>query len=323
MGHELARQTAQARARQLALTDVSDARMLSVLRELRSDRGFERVFGVVGGVDRPDMMEEVLATHRPELVFHAASRDQMELMEENAVETIRTNTLALCDFARACGKAGVQRFVLVGSHDAASMRGVLDASKLLAEHLLGLIQEEFPFTDYLTVRVGNLYRSPNSVVRVFEEQIDRGSSVTVVRGAQRRFMRADLAAQTVLQVSHYGTKGKRYALTGGETMSIAELAELIIRLRGYRSGEDVEVETIAPRYGDRPAVTPYGKHESRFPTDLPKVLEVVAPEPDPEFLLHLVARVQAAVNAYDARSVRQLVLDAMPQIMRTATPALH
>jgi FlaA1/EpsC-like NDP-sugar epimerase len=136
-------------------------------------------------------------------------------------------------------------------------------------------------------------------------------------------MRADLAAQTVLQVSHYGGKGKRYALTGGDTMSIADLAELIIRLRGYRSGDDVEIETIAPRYGDRQAVNPYGKHERRLPTDIPKVLEVITAEPDREFLLPLVARVHEAVHAYDARRVHQLVLDAMPQLMTTARPVLH
>jgi len=314
IGREISRQAAHARARLLALSDVSDDQLLEVWRELRRDLGFERAAGVVDGVDRPSSMKRTLELHQPEIVFHAASRNHMELMEDNTVETVRTNTLALLDFARACGEAGVQRFVLVGNHHAGSMRGVMDTSKLLAEHLLLLLQEEYPFTDFLSIRVGNLYRAQNSVVKVFEGQIERGGPVTVVRDAERRFMRIELAAQTVLQIADYGGKGKRYAMAGGEKLRIADLAELIIRLRGYRPG-DIDVETISSPHAERQNLDPFGRHERRTPTDIPSVSEIVAPVPDKRFLLPLVDKLREAVEANDPQTVTTLVLGAKSHLM--------
>lgn len=317
MGGELARQAAQGRARQLALIDLTPSLLRSILRDVRDERGFERTFGVVAACDRHTVMDRVLRTHLPEIVLHTASHGHVDLMEENAVEAIRANALGTWTLAEACGKARVQRFIMVSSQDTSAQGAVVGQSRVLAEQALMAMQQKYPFTEYAVVRVGDLYRSAGSVVEVFEDQIANGGPVTVVRDAVRRFMRIQLAAEAVLRVSGYADRGRVYALTGGQTIPIAGLAEIMIALRGYRPHVDIPIRVIPPRLGETTVTAPYDENERRSPTALPDVLEINRPPVDVELVSKTFDELKAAVQRNDDARLRKVLLHRMPELTRT------
>ena len=124
-------------------------------------------------------MREVLAEHRPAVVFHAAAYKHVAMMELNPVEAIRNNALATRLVARIAGELGVGTFVLVSTDKAVKPATVMGASKALAEWAVEAEAAKHPRTRYATVRFGNVLGSSGSVVPIFRRQIAAGGPVTV------------------------------------------------------------------------------------------------------------------------------------------------
>ena len=306
LGEELCRQVAHARARHLALVDLSATALQRMLDELRNERRFEQAFAVLGGCDRAKPMRRELGVHSPHVVFHVPSRTHASILESQPVEALRTNVLNTWEFARACGEKKVDKFVLVSSSDATSLRGVFDTSKALAEHALAAAQREFPETDFVVVRVGNLYRSAGSVVEIFERQIKVGAPITLTDArAKRSLMRVQLATQLLMRAAEIAEGGHVYSLNGGECIGIQDLAEQMIRLRGYEPGKDIPINVVGPRPWEKREGDPYGAHERAVSIALDGVLEIHRPAIPDENVTEALERVKTVVEEDDPTKVLQ------------------
>ena len=63
----------------------------------------------------------------------------------------------------------------------------------------------------------------------------------------------------------------------GEPMRIVSLAEALVRARGLRPGEDIEIVYTGLRAGERLHEELLGPDEGSRPTDHPAIMEVVSP----------------------------------------------
>jgi len=318
LGEELGRQIAHARARHLALVDESSTALHRISDELENERRFERAFAVLEGCSEEAAMKRALTAHQPKIVFHVPSYTHAPILETQPIEAARKYVLNTHCFARACAEAKVRRFVLVSSQDAASLRGVFDTTQALAEHAIGALQEEYESTDFIIVRVGNLYRSSGSVVEVFENQIKHGRPVTLTdEQAYRRFMRIQLAAQLLMRAAEGAKAGRVYTLNGGDFLQIKDLAERMIRLRGYEPAEDIPLAVVGPRSWERSRNAPTKPTEQIITTDLPEVSEVHRRSPDKENVEEAIACVKEAVETDEPAKVRRVLIDDVPQLLRT------
>jgi FlaA1/EpsC-like NDP-sugar epimerase len=184
---------------------------------------------------------------------------------------LHTNVLGTLHAARAAGRVGASRFVLVSTDKAVNPTSVMGASKRLAERVVQAQVPVYPETRFLSVRFGNVLGSSGSVVPLFSEQIDKGGPVTVTHpDIVRYFMTIPEAAQLVLQAGWMGQSGQIFVLEMGEPVKIAELARLMIRLAG-KSEREVPIVYTGLRPGEKLYEELLASDESTLPTPHPKL----------------------------------------------------
>ena len=189
IGSELCRQISRVNPRRLVLLDHAEDNIFAIQRELLEDRHVhpDVVVPVLADCKEEERMREVFAEHRPKIVFHAAAYKHVALMEQNAVEAIRNNSIGTRVVATVAGDLGVEAFVLISTDKAVTPATVMGASKALAECAVQAAQRRFPKTRFMAVRFGNVLGSSGSVVPIFRRQIAAGGPVTVTDEAMTRF----------------------------------------------------------------------------------------------------------------------------------------
>ena len=306
IGAELCRQVARFGVSHLICADVSEASVYTLEQELRIAHPDMQGHYFTANVREPERILAIAAKFKPVVIFHAAAYKHVPLMEEsNEVEALRTNVLGTLNVARVAGECGARRFVLVSTDKAVNPTSIMGASKRLAERVVQTMAKEYPKTEYVAVRFGNVLGSSGSVVPLFTSQIARGGPVTVTHPEiVRYFMTIPEAAQLVVQAGRLGQSGQIYVLDMGEPVKIVELARLLIRLSG-RTEAEVPIVFTGLRPGEKlfeewlanDETTSATKHpqlrvvrqteNTLAGLDVPQLqkwIEQLGPEPSPELL---------------------------------------
>jgi FlaA1/EpsC-like NDP-sugar epimerase/UDP-N-acetylmuramyl pentapeptide phosphotransferase/UDP-N-acetylglucosamine-1-phosphate transferase len=250
IGSELCRQLVGLEVARLILVDHSEYQLFEIHAEL-SEAGVELIPEVLDVQDVAAIIS-ALSRHQPSVIFHAAAYKHVSLMERQPMMAIRNNVLATHQLARAAAEQGVEHFILISTDKAVSPSSVMGASKLLAEQVLqGHARGDVP-TCFVTVRFGNVLGSSGSVVPIFQKQIEAGGPVTVTdEKTTRFFMSIPEAAGLVLRSSAMGKNKARFILDMGRPVRIMDLAKEMIRLSGYKVGEEIEIQCIGLRPGEK------------------------------------------------------------------------
>jgi FlaA1/EpsC-like NDP-sugar epimerase len=275
IGSELCRQISRVAPRKLILLDHAEDNLFRIQRELEDDRHVhpQSLAVVLADCKEGERMREVFAEHRPTVVFHAAAYKHVGLMELNPVEAVRNNALATRLMARVAGEHDVKRFVQISTDKAVAPATVMGASKALAEFAVEAAQERWPQTRFAIVRFGNVLGSSGSVVPIFRRQITLGGPLTVTdRRMTRYFMTIPEAVQLVIRTGSLGSGGEIFVLEMGEPVKIWHLAETMIELSGLRPGEDIAIEEIGRRPGEKLHEELFNPYERTQSTPAEKIL---------------------------------------------------
>ena len=289
IGSELSRQIARVGPRRIVLLDHAEDNHFGIERELQDERHVHAsvLAAVLADCKEEERMREVLAEHRPTVIFHAAAYKHVGLMESNPVEAVRNNAIATRVMAHVAGEMGVGRFVLVSTDKAVAPATVMGASKALAEFALEAATARFHGTRYAAVRFGNVLGSSGSVVPIFRRQIERGGPVTVTDERMTRyFMTIPEAVQLIIRSGSLASGGARgadvFVLDMGEPVKIVELARAMIELSGLDPDRDVEIEIVGRRAGEKLHEELFNGYERACPTEAEKIMladrETLAPE---------------------------------------------
>jgi FlaA1/EpsC-like NDP-sugar epimerase len=289
IGAELCRQIARVGPRRIVLLDHAEDNLFAIERELSDERHVHPsvLAAVLADCKEEERMREVLAEHRPTVIFHAAAYKHVGLMESNPVEAVRNNAIATRVMAHVAGEGGVGRFVLVSTDKAVAPATVMGASKALAEFALEAATARFHGTRYAAVRFGNVLGSSGSVVPIFRRQIERGGPVTVTDERMTRyFMTIPEAVQLIIRSGSLASGGARgadvFVLEMGEPVRIVELARAMIELSGLDPDRDVEIEIVGRRAGEKLHEELFNGYERPCATAAEKIMlaerEPLAPE---------------------------------------------
>ena len=287
IGSELCRQIARFEPARLVLFEQSELALYAMEQELPQHFPSLSIAPVIGDVKNAAWVSQVMAEHRPAVVFHAAAYKHVPLMENvNAWEAVRNNVLGTQVVAAAAQAHGVGKFVMISTDKAVNPTNVMGATKRLAEMACQALQQRQPDqqpggTRFVSVRFGNVLGSSGSVIPKFQKQIEAGGPVTVTHpDITRYFMSIPEAAQLVLQAGLMGEGGEIFVLDMGEPVRIAELARLMIRLSG--ADEDrIRIEYTGLRAGEKLYEEVLADDESTLPTPHPKLRVAKARPGDP------------------------------------------
>ena len=251
IGSELVRQLAGLEPACLLLFDKDENGLYD--RQLELEARSHRVpFEIlVGDMRFRYRMERIFARYRPEIVFHAAAHKHVPLMELNPCEAILNNVFGTDLLSELGATFGTERFVLISTDKAVNPTNIMGASKRLAE-LVVQSKNGVQATRFCSVRFGNVMASRSSVIPIFQKQIAAGGPITLTHPDMRRFfMTIPEAVNLVLQAGVMAEGGATYVLNMGNQISIVDLARDLIELSGLRPNQDIQIEYIGVRPGEK------------------------------------------------------------------------
>lgn len=251
IGSELCRQIAQHSPRRLVMIDIYENSIYEIQQELKQKYPALDMTVLIASVRNTARIDEIFKIYRPDIVYHAAAHKHVPLMEDSPNEAIKNNVFGTLKVATAADRYGVKRFVLISTDKAVNPTNIMGASKRICEMIIQNLNRKSA-TEYVAVRFGNVLGSNGSVIPLFKKQIEQGGPVTVTSpDIIRYFMTIPEAVSLVLQAGAYAKGGEIFVLDMGEPMKIVDLAKNLIKLSGYRVGEDIKIEFIGLRPGEK------------------------------------------------------------------------
>ena len=251
IGSELCRQVAQHKPKRLVVIDIYENSVYDVQQELKNKYPDLDLVVLIASVRNTNRMNWICATYKPDIVYHAAAHKHVPLMEDSPTEAIKNNVFGTFKTAQAAAMSGVQRFVMISTDKAVNPTNIMGASKRICEMIIQTFNKHYD-TEFVAVRFGNVLGSNGSVIPLFRKQIAEGGPVTVTHpDIIRYFMTIPEAVSLVLQAGAYAKGGEIFVLDMGEPVKILTLAENLIRLSGYRVGEDIKIEFTGLRPGEK------------------------------------------------------------------------
>ncbi len=272
IGYELVRQLVRLGPKKLVLLEMSEIALYKISAELDeiaaelkegtaggNNPSFPEIISIIGSVCDEAIVNHLLATHKIQIIYHAAAYKHVPIVEENPVAGLENNTFGTNTLARAAVVHSVERFILISTDKAVRPTNIMGASKRLAEMVLqGLAAENTGNTVFCMVRFGNVLDSSGSVVPKFRKQLEQGGPITVTHPEViRYFMSIKEAVGLVIQAGSMAEAGAVFVLDMGIPVKIVDLARTMIQLAGQRVRDknnpdgDIEIEFTGLRPGEK------------------------------------------------------------------------
>ncbi|MBR2845359.1 MAG: polysaccharide biosynthesis protein [Solobacterium sp.] len=257
IGSELCRQILRYKPARLVIYDIYENNMYQLQQEIlmqnRKTHQYDNteIICRIGSVRDSVRLDEILNEFPADVVFHAAAHKHVPLVEDSPKEAVKNNVFGTLKTLQACVKHHVGRFILISTDKAVNPTNAMGATKRLTELIIQAMRNN-GVTKLGAVRFGNVLGSNGSVIPLFREEILHGGPVTVTDPEiERYFMTIPEAASLVLQAGAYADQGDIFVLDMGTRVKILKLAENMITLSGYKPYEDIDIEFIGLRPGEK------------------------------------------------------------------------
>lgn len=251
IGSELCRQIAANEPKKLIIVDIYENSTYELEVELRRNYPDTDLEVLIASVRDYDRLETIFVEYRPDVVYHAAAHKHVPLMETSPNEAIKNNCLGTLNLVKLSDKYGVKRFVMISTDKAVRPTNVMGATKRICEMIVQTYNNRSE-TEFVAVRFGNVLGSNGSVIPLFLKQIEAGGPVTLThRDITRFFMTIPEAVSLVLTAGLMAKGGEIFILDMGEPVKIYDLACNLIKMKGYRPEEDIQIEVVGLRPGEK------------------------------------------------------------------------
>lgn len=251
---------------ELILLDSAETPLYNIENELEDKYPNVHKNIIIASVTDKNVLKEVFAKYKPQIVFHAAAYKHVPMMERSPYEAAYNNIIGTKNIADTALETGVEKFIMISTDKAVNPTNVMGASKRYAEMYIQQLNFR-GVTKFITTRFGNVLGSNGSVIPRFKTQILRGGPVTVTHPEiTRYFMTIPEASRLVLEAATMGKGGEIFLFDMGEAVKIRSLAERMIKLSGLEPDKDIEIKYTGLRLGEKLMEELLTKKENTLPT---------------------------------------------------------
>lgn len=319
IGSELCRQIARLNPAAMSMIDFSEYNLYALELDINDIAPDFPWRCQLCNVRVAEQLRKIFSDFKPDIVFHAAALKHVPLVEANPAEGVLTNVMGTRIVAEACRDLGVGIMVQISTDKAVNPCNVMGATKRVGEFLAqSLDLEGQGGTRFVTVRFGNVLGSSGSVVPLFRKQLEKGGPLTVTHpDISRFFMTISEAVSLVLQASahawkHSDERGRILVLDMGDPVKIVDVARQMIRLANLRPDEDIKIEFVGLRPGEKMFEELFDTAETRTQTDSGQILAAMSQPTDAALLRRSVANLEDAAMKGDDLAVIRLLEAIVP-----------
>jgi len=251
IGSELCRQVEKYHPKKIICLDISELNIYKLEQYFSNLKTRTEFVYLLKDIKNIKSIEEIVRKFKPNIIFHSAAYKHVPIVENNNVaEAFTNNVVGTYNLALLAKRNNIDKFILISTDKAVNPTNIMGATKRLSEMVCQGFQNNC-FTNFVTVRFGNVLDSSGSVIPKFRNQIERGEPITVTHpDITRFFMAIPEAAQLVLQAGAMGKGGEIFVLDMGEPVKIFDLAKTMIRLSGLDEN-DVKINFTGLRAGEK------------------------------------------------------------------------
>lgn len=249
IGSEISKNLAEQCNCNLILVDQAESALFDLQEELRLVN-FKNYRLIVGDISDMGRMRQLFYKYSPDIVYHVAAYKHVPLMEAHPFEAVKVNVLGTKIIADLSKQFGVHSFVLVSTDKAVNPTSVMGASKRTAEIYVSNLNKG-QSKKFKIVRFGNVPNSNGSVIPLFKKQLKRGGPLTITdKDTSRYFIEMSSACQLLLEAI---IEVDCNLLIGhmGVAVNIYELGIKFINISGLKYPEDIKIEYIGLRPGEK------------------------------------------------------------------------
>ncbi len=313
IGSELCRQIARLNPAGLVIYEHNEFNLYSTQMEVSKAYPDIPLFAVLGDICDRSNVEQILKKHKPDILFHAAAYKHVPLLQAQLRVAAQNNILGTKNLAELAIKYNCEKFIFISTDKAVNPANILGASKRIAEMYCECMNQR-DRTKFITVRFGNVLGSAGSVVPLFRSQIKSGGAITVTDPEITRFfMTIREACQLILQSGAMGNGGEIFVLDMGKPVKILYLAEQMIKLSGKKPNEDIKIEYIGLRPGEKLYEELFYKNEDRKETEHTKILLASHSDIDWQNLEPLISEIEEAVANFNDAEISRLFSKIVPE----------
>ncbi|MGN2337491.1 SDR family NAD(P)-dependent oxidoreductase [Clostridium cagae] len=233
------------------------------------------LIGDVRDYDRVDRaMDEI------DVVFNLAAMKHVPACEYNPSEAIKTNVIGMENVIKAAINNNVESVVFTSSDKAINPTNSYGATKLLAEKLVQAANysKGKTRTKFVAVRFGNVMGSRGSVIPLFKKQIQDLKKITVTDPNMTRFMMTLSQAVKLIMTAGEKSLGGEVFILKMPIIKLQHLAEVVVEEIAKKTNislENIDIQTIGIRAGERKFEELMTKEESEFAYDLGNMYAVL------------------------------------------------
>lgn len=308
----------------LILLDSAEHGLYELETDLHSLSAATPFTTVPGDVCDAPLLRELLAIHRPHIVYHAAAYKHVPLMEHHPLAALKTNAIGTFTVMQACQDADVAQLILLSTDKAVAPSSIMGASKRIAE--LICLSSNAGYTQLKALRLGNVLGSRGSVVPLFQSQVARGGPVTVThRDIQRYFLPMRESVELLLSLAQPCYTAGIHIPSIGDPIRVLELARFLIR--NASPAVDIPIIFTGLRPGDKMREELLASNESiDASTGNFQLRRIIGPQLPAEFVLNALRDLHEAIQRRNAHQVLQIVHRLLPDYHPSdllRTPADH
>lgn len=318
IGAALARAILSGKPQQAVLLDHSEQALYELGRSLSHTKGLAPFQLVPGDVGDSALIAALLEEHRPDVILHAAAYKHVPLMEANPFAALQNNAMVTWDLAKAAAERSVPQLLLVSTDKAANPRGILGASKHLAEQ--AVLRWSGASRRYAAIRLVNVLGSSGSVVPLFQEQIRRGGPLTITHpDAARYFLTLEDTVRLILVAAAVAEGGVVYVPKLSEPVKIVELARLLLQHAADGASNLIRTEFTELRPGEKRVEDLVSANETVRPTASAAIDAAIAPQTSGEALDAGFLRLREITRRRDISALLRALCELVPDYQPGST----